>query len=68
MTAKITIADLFPHDEGMILVAKDAVDSSLRHISEVANGLAAYRSRASPKPFARPSSLERSRTVNPQTL
>lgn len=40
MTAKITIADLFPHDDGMILVAKDAVDGSLRHISEVANGLA----------------------------
>lgn len=40
MTTKITIADLFPHDKGMILVAKDAVDGSLRHISEVANGLA----------------------------
>lgn len=40
MTKKITIADLFPHDEGMILVAKDAMDGSHRHISEVANGLA----------------------------
>ncbi|OAE49176.1 hypothetical protein [Agrobacterium tumefaciens] len=40
MTTKITIADLFPHDEGMILVAKDGVDGSLRHISEVSNGLA----------------------------
>lgn len=40
MTTKITIADLFPHDEGMILVAKDAADGSLRRISEVANGLA----------------------------
>ena len=40
MTTKITIADLFPHDEGMILVAKDAADGSPRRISEVANGLA----------------------------
>ncbi len=40
MTKKITIADLFPHDEGMMLVAKDAMDGSHRHISEVANGLA----------------------------
>ncbi|WP_080826196.1 MULTISPECIES: hypothetical protein [Agrobacterium] len=40
MKTKITIADLFPHDQGMILVARDAVDGSLRHISEVANGKA----------------------------
>ncbi|MDE3783405.1 hypothetical protein I7G00_04945 [Sinorhizobium meliloti] len=38
MKAKITIADLFPDDKGMILVAEDVVDGSLRHISEVANG------------------------------
>lgn len=40
MTKTITIADLFPDDEVMILVAKDAVDGSLRHISEVPNGKA----------------------------
>lgn len=40
MTAKITIADLFPDAEGMILVAKDAADGLPRHISEVANGKA----------------------------
>ncbi|KEQ08961.1 hypothetical protein [Pseudorhizobium pelagicum] len=38
MATKITIADLFPDDQGMILVAKDAVDGLPRHISEVANG------------------------------
>lgn len=38
MTRAITIADLFPDDEGMIVVARDAVDGSLRHISEVPNG------------------------------
>ncbi|MCW1410252.1 hypothetical protein OLZ32_18860 [Rhizobium sp. 1AS11] len=40
MAKKITIADLFPDDEGMILVAEHAVDGSLRHISEVPNGAA----------------------------
>jgi len=40
MTTKITIADLFPHDKGTILVAKDAVSEAPRHISEVANGAA----------------------------
>jgi len=40
MTAKITIADLFTDDKGMILVAEDVVDGSLRNISEVANGSA----------------------------
>ncbi len=40
MTRKITVADLFPHDIGMILVAKDILDASSRHISEVANGAA----------------------------
>jgi hypothetical protein len=40
MVTKITIADLFPDDRGMILVAEDAVDRSLRHVSEVANGAA----------------------------
>ena len=38
MTTKITIADLFPDDEGMILVAKDVKDGSPRRITEVANG------------------------------
>lgn len=28
MAAKITIADLFPDEEGMILVAEDVVDGS----------------------------------------
>lgn len=40
MATTITIADLFPDDEGMILVAKDVADGTLRHISEVANGKA----------------------------
>jgi hypothetical protein len=40
MATKITIVDLFPDDEGMILVAEDAGDGSLRHISEVPNGAA----------------------------
>lgn len=40
MATKITIADLFPDDKGMILVAEYVVDGSLRHISEVANGAA----------------------------
>ncbi|XOK13271.1 hypothetical protein ACI6PO_15660 [Agrobacterium tumefaciens] len=40
MATKITIAHLFPDDEGMILVAEDAVDGSLRHITEVPNGAA----------------------------
>ncbi|MDH6650179.1 UNVERIFIED_ORG: hypothetical protein M2312_004850 [Rhizobium esperanzae] len=40
MVTKITIADLFPDDEGMILVAEDTDDGSLRHISEVPNGAA----------------------------
>ncbi|WP_337182187.1 hypothetical protein [Shinella sp.] len=40
MATKTTIADLFPDDEGMILVAAHAVDGSLRHITEVANGAA----------------------------
>lgn len=39
-TKTTTIADLFPDDEGMILVAAHAVDGSLRHITEVANGAA----------------------------
>ncbi|UXO85561.1 hypothetical protein [Brucella intermedia] len=40
MATKITIADLFPDNRGMILVARHAVDGSWRHISEVANGVA----------------------------
>lgn len=40
MAKKITIADLFPDDKGMMLVGEDAVDGSLRHISHVANGAA----------------------------
>lgn len=40
MTTKTTIADLFPDDKGVILVAEDVVDGSLRHVSEVANGAA----------------------------
>jgi hypothetical protein len=40
MATKTTIADLFPDDEGMILVAKDMSDGSPRHITEVANGAA----------------------------
>lgn len=40
MAKKITIADLFADDQGMILVAEDAVDGSHRHISDVANGTA----------------------------
>ncbi|MBB2749784.1 UNVERIFIED_ORG: hypothetical protein GGI57_000450 [Rhizobium aethiopicum] len=39
MTTKITLADLFSCDDGTVLVAKDAVDGSRRHISQVANGL-----------------------------
>ncbi|WP_065376794.1 hypothetical protein [Ensifer adhaerens] len=38
MATKTTIADLFPDDEGMILVAEDVSDGSPRHITEVANG------------------------------
>ncbi len=37
---KITIADLFPHEKGMILVAKDAANGRRRHITEVDNGAA----------------------------
>lgn len=40
METKTTIADLFPDEKGMILVAEDVVDGSFRHISEVANGAA----------------------------
>ncbi|MBY3258840.1 hypothetical protein HFO09_30400 [Rhizobium laguerreae] len=40
MATTITIADLFPDDHGMILVAKDGVDGLPRHISEVTNGAA----------------------------
>ncbi|MBY5329943.1 hypothetical protein [Rhizobium leguminosarum] len=40
MATTITIADLFPDEHGMILVAKDGVDGLPRHISEVANGAA----------------------------
>lgn len=40
MTKTITIADLFPHDVGTILVAKYIGDGLPRHISEVANGAA----------------------------
>ncbi len=39
MASKPTLADLFDCEDGTVLVAKDAVDGSLRHISEVANGL-----------------------------
>jgi hypothetical protein len=38
MATKTTIADLFPDDEGMILVAKYLSDGSPRRITEVANG------------------------------
>lgn len=37
MATKITIAVLFPDDKGMILVAEDVVDGSLRHLPEVGN-------------------------------
>lgn len=37
---KITVADLFPDAQGMILVAQDAFDGSAKHISEVPNGAA----------------------------
>ncbi|WP_172403328.1 hypothetical protein [Ensifer aridi] len=37
MATKITIADLFPGDEGMILVAKDVSGGSPRHITEIAD-------------------------------
>lgn len=39
MATNITLADLSPCDDGTVLVAKDAVGGSRRHISEVANGL-----------------------------
>ena len=39
MATKITLADLTACDDGTALVAKDAVDGSRRHISQVANGL-----------------------------
>ncbi len=39
MATNITLADLFPCDDGTVLVARDAVNGSRRHISEVANGL-----------------------------
>lgn len=39
MAKKITIADLFPDHEGMILVARDVSDGSPRRITEVANGV-----------------------------
>ncbi|WP_375590790.1 hypothetical protein ABWH89_09420 [Hoeflea alexandrii] len=39
MVPRITLADLFPCDDQTILVAKDVVDGSRRHISEVENGL-----------------------------
>jgi hypothetical protein len=37
---KITIADLFPCDEGMIVVAKHANDGVRKHITDVPSGLA----------------------------
>jgi len=39
MADGITLADLFPCDDGTVLIARDAVNGSRRHISEVANGL-----------------------------
>ena len=39
MATNITLADLFPCDDGTVLVAKDVIDGSRRHISQVANGL-----------------------------
>lgn len=39
MATNITLADLTACDDGTVLVAKDAVDGSRRHISQVANGL-----------------------------
>ncbi|MGO7305357.1 hypothetical protein ACCS91_15795 [Rhizobium ruizarguesonis] len=39
MATNITLADLFPCDDGTVLVAKDIIDGSPRHISQVANGL-----------------------------
>ncbi|MDH6650191.1 UNVERIFIED_ORG: hypothetical protein M2312_004862 [Rhizobium esperanzae] len=39
MASNITLADLFPCDDGTVLVAKDGIDGSRRHISQVANGL-----------------------------
>jgi len=39
MSTNITLADLTSCADGMVLVAKDNVDGSRRHISKVANGL-----------------------------
>lgn len=39
MVTNITLADLTACDDGTVLVAKDAVDGSRRHISEVPNGV-----------------------------
>ncbi|MBY3181367.1 hypothetical protein HFO24_06740 [Rhizobium laguerreae] len=39
MATRITLADLSPCDDGTVLIARDAVNGSRRHISEVANGL-----------------------------
>lgn len=39
MSSIVTVADLFP-DKGMMLVARDAVSGSRRHISDVPNGAA----------------------------
>jgi hypothetical protein len=39
MATDIILADLFPCDDGTVVVAKDAIDGSRRHISQVANGL-----------------------------
>ncbi|NTF20233.1 hypothetical protein G6L37_17705 [Agrobacterium rubi] len=39
MATNITLADLTACDDGTVLVAKDAVDGSRRHISEVPNGV-----------------------------
>lgn len=38
MATSITLADLTSCEDGMVLVAKDAIDGSRRHISSVANG------------------------------
>ncbi|NEI04812.1 MULTISPECIES: hypothetical protein [Rhizobium] len=39
MTTSITLADLFPCDDGTVLIAREAVSGSRRRISQVANGL-----------------------------
>ncbi|WP_203226151.1 hypothetical protein [Rhizobium gallicum] len=45
MATSVTLADLFPYDDGTVLVARDAMAGVPRHISQVANGLLRLRTR-----------------------